>query len=228
MKQNLKSIVKSNQALYTLAQHWLAVKNRLARPIRGNNNRIVNKGVFVGVKIDIVGHNNRVEVGPGTCLSNMMIYIRGDNHRLQIGANSKYKGGSVWFEDSDCQISIGDNTTIESAHLAVTEPHKRITIGNGCLFSAGIDVRTGDSHSILSTETGQRINYAQNVTIEDHVWVGFNAVILKGVTIGHNSIISTNALVTRSIPSHSIAAGVPAKVIKSNIDWLQERIYDTE
>ncbi|GAB2544745.1 acyltransferase [Spirosoma aerophilum] len=226
MSQQLKAIVKSNKLLHTLAQLLLAVSEKLARPIRGRGNRIVNKGVFLRVRIDIKGNNNVVEVEEGAFLTNMKIYIRGDNHRLSIGPFCKVKGGCMWFEDNNGQITIGERTTVEEAHLAVTEPNKSIKIGADCMLSAGIDIRTGDSHSIVDAETRKRINYAQNISIGDHVWIGLNAVILKGVTIGHNSIVSTNALVTKSIPSHVIAAGIPAKVVKTDVDWVRERIYD--
>ena len=67
---------------------------------------------------------------------------------------------------------------------------------------------------------------AQNIVVGNHVWIGARSIILKGVNIGNNSIIGTNSIVTKSIPSHSIAAGIPAKVLKNNVDWVRERIYD--
>jgi acetyltransferase-like isoleucine patch superfamily enzyme len=51
------------------------------------------------------------------------------------------------------------------------------------------------------------------VVIEDHAWLGLGAVILMGVTIGHHSVVATNAVVTTSIPPHCVAAGNPARVI---------------
>lgn len=54
-----------------------------------------------------------------------------------------------------------------------------------------------------------------SVVIEDNVWIGQNAVILSGVTIGHGSIIGTNSVVSGDIPPDSVAAGSPARVIKS-------------
>jgi acetyltransferase-like isoleucine patch superfamily enzyme len=226
MSPTFKSLVKRNKVLHTLAQILLSLKAKLALPIRGRGNRIINKGVFLGVKIDIAGNNNLVEIGKGAFLTDMTIFVRGNNHHLRVGAYCKFKGGCAWFEDNNGAIIIGDHTSIESAHLAVTEPNKRIVIGADCMLSAGINIRTGDSHSILDAETGKRINYAQDITIGDHVWIGLNAVILKGVSIGNNAIISTNALVTHNVPDHSVAAGIPAKVVKSNVDWLRERTYD--
>lgn len=94
------------------------------------------------------------------------------------------------------------------------------------MFSSAIELRTGDSHSIIDNETKKRINLAQNILIENHVWIGAHSIILKGVNIKSNTIIRTNSLVTKSIPSNCIAAGIPAKIIKNNIDWIRERIYE--
>ena len=115
---------------------------------------------------------------------------------------------------------------LKRGHLAVTEPGSVLEIHKDCMLANHIEIRTGDSHSIIDVATGKRINNASNVTIQDHVWVGAHAKILKGVTIGHNSIIGTGAIVTCDIPPHVVAAGVPAKVVKNGIDWRRQRIYD--
>lgn len=111
-----------------------------------------------------------------------------------------------------------------SAHLAVTEIGRKILIGNDCMFSREIKFITGDSHSIIDYETKERINFAKDIEVQDHVWIGTRSITLKGVKIGNNSIIGTNSIVTKDIPDHSIAAGIPSKVIKDNVDWLRERI----
>ena len=60
--------------------------------------------------------------------------------------------------------------------------------------------------------------YDQPVVIEDDVWVGANVTILKGVTIGHGSVVAAGAVVTKSCPPYSIIGGVPAKVLKKRFD----------
>lgn len=95
------------------------------------------------------------------------------------------------------------------------------------MLADNIDIRCGDSHSIIDLSTGKRINYAKNISINDQVWIAAHTQILKGVTIGSNSVIAKGAVVTKDIPSNCIAAGVPAKVVKSNNSWERQRIYDT-
>lgn len=225
MKQRIKEIIKNNRLLYLIGKK---IKKRYARRsnISGSNNIISDKGVSLDVKYDIVGNNNLVQIMKGSILSDVTIRMRGDNHQLIIGENCHFLGGSVWFGNSSCQIRIGQNTTIESAHLAATEPDRKIIIGEDCMLANGIEFRTGDSHSIIDNDTKKRINWAKDIIVGDHVWIAAHSIILKGSTIGNNSVVGTNSLVTSSIPAHSIAVGIPAKVIKSNINWVRELIYD--
>ena len=60
---------------------------------------------------------------------------------------------------------------------------------------------------------------AQPITIGKHVWIGQNAMILKGVNIGDGAVIAAGAVVTKDVPAGCLAAGVPAKVIKKDVIW---------
>ncbi len=212
--------------LYTIALRFQRFCNRFKKSINGKNNIIRNNGILINVKYDIIGNNNVIEIGHGSILSDMQIYIRGNGHKLLIGKNCQYSGGDIWFEDKYCEVKIGDKTTIESAHIAITEPNKCIIIGEDCMLSSAIEFRTGDSHSILDNRTKKRINFAQSIQVGNHVWIGAHSIILKGVCIGNNCIIGTNSIVTKSVPPNSIAAGIPAKILKDNINWVRERIYE--
>jgi len=110
--------------------------------------------------------------------------------------------------------------------LAATEPNSSIEIGKECMFAYDIDVRTGDSHSILDATTKERLNYAQNISIADNVWIAAHVSILKGVTIAQNSVVATRSVVTKPFKDTSVLiGGVPAKVLKENIIWDKKRIY---
>ena len=115
------------------------------------------------------------------------------------------RGSTIWFEDNDCLLTIGDNTTIEEAHIAVTEPGSSIEIGKDCMLTYDIDIRCGDSHSIVDLSTGQRINYARGIKIADHVWLAAHVQILTGVTIGSDSVVAIRSVVTKDIPCNSMA-----------------------
>lgn len=210
---------------------WMSIiyyiTNNNTKKIDGKENFFYFQNAFLkNVYFDIVGSNNKITFGERTQLSNAKIYIRGNNHSLQIDNECRISG-SFWFEDNECIIHIGKRTTIENAHMAVTEPNKSIIIGQDCMLSNDIDIRTGDSHSIIDMDSQQRINYANDVIIGDHVWIGAHCSILKGVKIANNVIVGTRTLVVKSIESENVVtAGNPNKIIKYNVNWLRDRVYD--
>ena len=108
-------------------------------------------------------------------------------------------------------VLIGDHTRI-GLHNTIIGPVK---IGNHVNLAQGITV-TALNHNF--DDTNKRIDEqgvsTKAVTIEDDVWIGANAVILPGVTIGNHCVVAAGAVVTKDVPPHSLVAGVPAKVIK--------------
>jgi len=91
----------------------------------------------------------------------------------------------------------------------------QVSIGDHCLIAPRVFITDADhimpeDDSALSQSRGFR---SAPVVIEESCWLGVNAVILKGVTIGHHSIVGANAVVTKDIPPYSIVAGSPAKVV---------------
>jgi acetyltransferase-like isoleucine patch superfamily enzyme len=203
-----------------------AAVKRKPSAVQGDRNTVKNNGFFHHVVLDIIGNDNYIEIGKNTQVKKALIYIRGNNHRLIMEDNCYFGGGELWIEDNNCQLIIHESTTVEEAHLAVTEPFSVLEIHKDCMLAKYVEIRTGDSHSILDKETGRRINKAANVCIGEHVWVGAHAKILKGVTIGNNSVIGTASVVTKDVPECSIASGVPAKVIRTGINWDRKRIYN--
>lgn len=151
------------------------------------------------------------------------IYMYGSDHRLLIEDHVTFKKGVICFEDTGCQISIRSGTTIEDASLSAVEDKCRIQIGKNCLISSNIYMSTSDAHSILANESGLRINRPGSIDIADHVWIGYNATINKGVTINRDSVVAGNSVVTKDIPNNVIVAGVPAKIVKSSINWDRKR-----
>lgn len=204
--------------------------NGLMESIHGQSNSIREDGArLAGVEVDIVGDRNNVMISEGCVINNLKIRIRGSDHRIELGRNCRVsRGGVFWIEDDHCLLSIGENTTMVEVSIAVTEPGLKVVIGEECMLANDIDIRVGDSHSILDASTGTRINFAEDIEIGRHVWIAAHAVILKGVTIGENSVVASGAIVTGSCDPGSILAGNPARVIKSGISWQRERILKDE
>lgn len=108
-------------------------------------------------------------------------------------------------------VIIGHHTRI-GLHNTVIGP---VTIGNHVNLAQGITI-TALNH--IFSDPQKRIDEqgvsTTPVTIGDDIWIGANAVILPGVTIGNHSVVAAGAVVTKDVPPHSLVAGVPAKIIK--------------
>jgi len=195
--------------------------------ITGSNNKICNDGAILNsVNFDIIGNNNTISIGYHTVLKGLHFRIRGSGHSIKIGINCRFnERGTLWLQENNGSIQIGNKTTIQNAHIAVTGPSSEIRIGEDCLFAYDIDIRTGDSHSIICSKTGKRLNYSKNIRIGDHVWIASHVIILKGVCVGKNSVIATGSVVTKSCGEGVIMGGNPAMVIKKNINW-DRKLYD--
>lgn len=217
--------LKENKVIYKLVYKVRSLFAKLGKDIHGSNNIIRDESLVSFINYDIRGNNNLIIFKPGSRIFSLKIFIRGDNHKIVIGENCIIKSGDIWIEDCNCSLIIGHSTTIEEAHFGITEPNSIIEVGDDCMFSSGIKLLTGDSHSIIDLESGKRINYASNIKISSHVWFGADVVILKGVEIGSNSIVGSRSIVTKKYGSNLIIVGSPAKTIKENITWERERIY---
>lgn len=155
----------------------------------------------IGLNVSIINPN---------CISIGHNFSAEDNLRLQ--AWTEYKGQSFSPE-----ITIGNNVSMmENCQVSCCN---KISIGDGVLFGANVFVTDnfhGDnSIQQLSTPPIDRpLDVRGEVAIGNNVWVGRNVCIMSGVHIGDGAVIGANAVVTHDIPAYSVAAGVPAKVIK--------------
>ncbi|CAD5344729.1 acyltransferase [Flavobacterium bizetiae] len=221
----LKQILRKNRKFYNALYKCKVALSKLGNGIKGRNNIINDTSLISQISYDIIGNNNEIIIGKDSNIFNLKIFIRGDNHKVKIGENCLIKSGVIWIEDHDCSLLIDSFTTIEDAHFGITEPNSKVEVGKDCMLSSGIRILTGDSHSIIDLNSETRINYASNVKIGSHVWIGLDSLILKGVEIGKDSIVGSKSILTKKYGSNVIIAGSPAKIIKENITWDRERTY---
>ena len=191
----------------------------------GNGNHIQADAARIErCRINLRGNHNKLIFLPGASVKDCLIEVIGDNHQLQVGENVVLTQSILWFEDQHCKITIGKGTTMQrNGHIAVTEPGRSIEIGENCMFSFDVDIRNGDSHSILDAATGKRVNWAPNIRIGEHVWLGAYSQVLGGADIGKDAIIGIRSLVKGKIESGVIAAGIPAKPVRSGFSWDSRR-----
>lgn len=165
----------------------------------GPGSRVVSPGLF--------HHPERVFVGEN---STIHAYCRIE----VITENPHLHGPSL--DNSDARIEIGDRVVINAfTHIGAM---RRIVLGNDVGIASGVCIE--DHHYEYETVTDQKPLKQQGfriaeVVIEDGAMIGEHVTILPGVTIGRNSWIGANSVVTQDVPAYSIAAGVPAKVIRT-------------
>lgn len=186
----------------------------------GSNNKIyIHESVkkTEDMSVFIKGNNNVLRIGRETTLGKGIIEIRNNNSIISIGEKCLINGGLMCLAN-ETTIDIGNKTTMMQALITLHEKGI-IKIGEDCMLSGQIRMDVSDMHSILNVSSQLRINPPGNITIEDHVWIGHGVNILKGNTVGRDTILGAKAVVTSSIPNNSIAVGIPAKVVKSGITW---------
>lgn len=136
--------------------------------------------------------------------------FRSDFRSNMVGVNRPC-GISTYSKNA--QIIIGNNCGFSGTIIGATD---KILIGNNILAGANVTITDFDWHPFESSKRHtERKSRSAPVVIEDNVWLGLNSLVLKGVTIGTNTIVGANAVVTSSLPANVIAAGNPAKVIRS-------------
>jgi acetyltransferase-like isoleucine patch superfamily enzyme len=121
--------------------------------------------------------------------------------------------------EQNAQLSIGDFTTIW--YGTVISVRHRVEIGRECAISWNCTIIDNDMHQLVIKDSDRekaesKPNY---VILEDHVWLGAGATVLKGVTVGHDSVVAAGAIVTNDVPPFTLVAGVPARPVRQLAGW---------
>ena len=178
------------------------------------------------VKVRVTGKENNILIGNGVVLKKTSIRICGSQNSVFINDNVRfYEEVNLLIEGDNCTISIGENTTIGSGNIFCGESDTKITIGDDCMLSRKVYLNTSDFHSIVSISDNCRINPPKDILISNHVWIGYNTTINKGAIINSNSIIASRSVVSgKEYPEYTIIAGIPAKIIKQDINWDRKKL----
>ena len=186
---------------------------------RGRNNKIsVNSKIGRNFCVFVYGNNNSVTIAKNAkALENTVIRINGENNHLIIDELANFTGPCEIIMDGNSTLHFGYWSGVRGVRFLLKGAN--IEIGDHCMFSYGITVRNHDSHHIIDRKTGEITNHPNNIIIGKEVWIGENATILKGVSIGDYSVVAMGSVVTKSCMGGMIVAGNPARVVKEGITW---------
>ncbi len=162
----------------------------------------------------------QLQVGLGTTCA---VPVRSDGKgSLKIGVKNLFGyrssplvgNGEILLQprSPEAEIIIGDGNIFNNNLTIVA--NERIVVGDSCRFGDQVAIYDCDFHEINPASRNRSPGLAQPVVIGNNVWLGSRVIVLKGVTIGDNSVIGAMSLVTRALPANVIAGGVPARIIR--------------
>jgi hypothetical protein len=166
--------------------------------------------------IHVTGPDNIVVVDSDTSFrgrlalgTRNLCILMGNQHALNLQVTMYDDATFAWGRASrtyGCRIWVGDGS--------------RVIVGDDCMFSDDVSIRSTDHHSIVGLDSFEQINRPEDVLIGSHVWLAANVTVTSGVTIGSAAIVGAGSVVTKPIPSAELWAGVPARVLRKNVSWV--------
>jgi serine acetyltransferase len=145
-------------------------------------------------------------IGPGVTLQ------IGRNARVELGRWS-WLGHGTKIRCHEGVVSIGAKTVM--GQECTISAYQHVSIGRECVIADRVMLIDFD-HGVVEVERPIRLQgiYKRDTRVGNNVWIGYGACILRGVTVGDNAIIGTNAVVTKDVPANAVVGGVPARLIR--------------
>lgn len=138
-----------------------------------------------------------------TLATNSLLEVNGDF--------TFYEGGRIGLSEG-AKLKIGSGFMNANFMISCRE---KITIGKNVIIGPNVIIRDSDDHQILQSSQVS----TQEIYIGNNVWIGTNVIILKGVVIGDGAVIAAGSVVSRNVGGNTLVGGVPARIIKENINW---------
>jgi acetyltransferase-like isoleucine patch superfamily enzyme len=143
------------------------------------------------------------------------IYMEPNTNLIVNGYNQVGRGSLLWLvEGGAIELQGGETFTAGTSKIISKE---KVTIGRGVMIAWGVTICDHDFHKLYVND--EQLTETAPVVIEDNVWVGMDATILKGVTVGAGAVVAARAVVTRDVPARCVVAGNPATVVKRDVDF---------
>jgi acetyltransferase-like isoleucine patch superfamily enzyme len=188
-------------------------RNFLRRPLRERMplltkllRGLINARTFDTCSWPLMERGAQIHKHRGRITAGRFVTFCGNSQIAVVGSDN----AAAWLDIGEF-TSIGPGTVINVA--------EGLRIGKRCLIAWNCDIMDTDFHTIIFSESEPARPISAPVYIGDDVWIGARCIILKGVNIGENSVIGAGSVVISDIPPHSLAAGNPARVIRTIAGW---------
>ncbi len=159
-----------------------------------------------GVRIDL---STKISLGSNRLVLGENVYLRSTKKGYHAGMPFST---TILIDKDGAECEIGNNCRINGCYI---HTQKKIKIGENTVIASGTNIIDSNGHEIYSTNRTVGRDEPEEISIGANVWIGLNAIILKGTTIGMNSIVSAGSVVKGNFPKNSLIQGNPAKIIKT-------------
>ena len=175
-----------------------------------------------------VSYGSIVRIGRNVNISGTVTLNADFGGEIIIGDGFIARDGCIINAIDKGRIEIGSKVTTGYRFYLSGGVNSPVRIGNDCMISHDVSILGTNAHSIFDLEQKESISLKSEkpINIAEHVWLGKNATILYGTTIGEGSIVGACSLLKNNYPGKSIIAGNIAKVIRNNCTWDRQRNID--
>ena len=183
--------------------------------------------ILVGTKTSVhLAKNAKIMMEKGGRLEIGVQFSYKQETVLDIYPGGELKASGVVLINAGTKVVIGENALLSIGNGTYINEHsrvqcrKRIEIGKDCAIGWGTNLLDTDEHSLcISDRTESPSSKYRPLTIGNHVWIGCNSILLKGVTIGDDCVVAAGSIVTKFFEPRTMIAGNPAKAIRTGIGW---------
>ena len=217
-----------------LSVKCFGAKYKINDSLPDNNKIIIKPSDENNITIDIFGKSNKIIIGHNLSINKeggLNICIKGNNNTIIIGDNNYINrrlniiifSAGPGIINNNSSVSI-KNENIFNGNVSILngEEKTNILIGNYNLFANNITLRTSNNHTIYDIDNFDILSSFGNVYIKNHNWIADNTNFMPLGSIESNSVVAMNSLVNKKFSqSNILLAGSPARIKRTNINWIQ-------
>lgn len=196
--------------------------------------KLVNGGhcILGNAKIEsniTVTDGGTVKIGSGVTISKDT-GIKALSGTIQVDDNCSIATSCILRTSCNGILHICRNVTLQFQCALVASLNSKIIIGEDCMISYHVFIRSGNSHNIIDLDTGENLdmNDRRDVVLGTHVWLGMRTTIMSGAKIGSGSTVGANSFVNKVFPNNCTLAGNPARIVRKRSAWIRDgrKIHD--